>query len=207
MNTTNDGAGGADVLAAMRRATATRHAALDSGLPLSHEAATLADYAAHLALLRDWLRPLHAALAQSGVGLPGMNRLGEIEGDLAHPSLAGLVAVRDRVGHCWPDDMSDAYRWGMCYVVEGSQLGARYCISACASNCRRIRWATCAAPTKGRARAGGPSCWRCEPVCAARQGSPKPVPAPATHSMPSWRWPPLADSFFQRSGPARLTHI
>lgn len=123
MNTTNDGAGGADVLAAMRRATATRHAALDSGLPLSHEAATLADYAAHLALLRDWLRPLHAALAQSGVGLPGMNRLGEIEGDLAHPSLAGLVAVRDRVGHCWPDDMSDAYRWGMCYVVEGSQLG------------------------------------------------------------------------------------
>lgn len=123
MNASNDGVGGADVLAALRHATSTRHAALDSGLPLSHEAATLADYASHLVLLRDWLKPLHAALARSDVGLPGLNRLDEIEGDLAHPSLAGLVAPGHAPAHRWPEQMSAAYRWGMCYVVEGSQLG------------------------------------------------------------------------------------
>lgn len=124
MNTTHDGAGDADVVAALRRATATRHAALDSGLPLSHEAATLADYASHLLLLRRWLAPLHVALAQSPPGLPGLNRLAEIEGDLAHPSLAGLFPSDEQPAtHCWPRDMSDAYRWGVCYVVEGSQLG------------------------------------------------------------------------------------
>ncbi|GAB3467040.1 biliverdin-producing heme oxygenase [Massilia terrae] len=123
MNTTNDGAGDADVLAALRRATASRHAALDSQLPLSHEAATLSDYASHLVLLRNWLVPLHAALAQSPAGLPGLNRLVEIERDLAHPSLAGLFPTHDASAHCWPRDMSEAYRWGICYVVEGSQLG------------------------------------------------------------------------------------
>lgn len=123
MNTTHDGAGDADVLAALRRATASRHAALDSHLPLSRESATLTDYASHLVLLRSWLAPLHASLAQSPVGLPGMDRLAEIERDLSHPSLSGLSVPDVSRAHCWPRDMSEAYRWGMCYVVEGSQLG------------------------------------------------------------------------------------
>ena len=128
MNSTNDGAGDADVLAALRRATASRHEVLDSGLALSGEAPTLGDYASHLLLLRNWLIPLQAWLAcfaDAPVGLPPAGRLALIDADLQEPSLAGIVAlplpaVADTA---WPLDASAAYRWGVCYVIEGSQLG------------------------------------------------------------------------------------
>lgn len=124
MNSTNRGAGDADVLAALRRATASRHAALDAGLPLSGEAASLADYASHLILLRDWLAPLQAWLGGGDAGLPGADRLALIAADLAHPSLHGLVPPGAQPGgRQWPALASAAYRWGVCYVIEGSQLG------------------------------------------------------------------------------------
>lgn len=124
MNSTNDGAGDADVLAALRQATASRHAALDAGLPLSGEGASLADYASHLILLRDWLAPLQGWLAGSGVGLPDAGHLARIEADLADPALQVHVPrTQAQSAQQWPRNASDAYRWGVCYVVEGSQLG------------------------------------------------------------------------------------
>jgi heme oxygenase len=128
MNTTNDGVGDADVLAALRRATASRHEVLDTGLALSGEAPTLGDYASHLLLLRNWLAPLQAWLARfadASVGLPHAGRLALIDADLQDPSLAGIVCLPlPVVAHtAWPLDASAAYRWGVCYVIEGSQLG------------------------------------------------------------------------------------
>jgi heme oxygenase len=120
-------------VAALRSATATRHQELDSGLPIGAPDASLHDYAAHLAMLRAWLAPLQAWLAGFTDGprfdqqfdLPG--RLALIEQDLAEPgmpaapapaSASALLAVA-----AWPADVSPAWRWGVCYVIEGSQLG------------------------------------------------------------------------------------
>jgi heme oxygenase len=129
MNRLPDTARESDVLAALRQATASRHERLDSGLPLSAPDATLADYAAHLQLLRDWLTPLQAWLdgfadgPQGASGLALAPHLALIEADLAEPSLAGYDGAIQRDTMPWPQDASAAYRWGVAYVVEGSQLG------------------------------------------------------------------------------------
>jgi heme oxygenase (biliverdin-IX-beta and delta-forming) len=117
-----------DVLAALRDATASRHHTLDSGLPLAADAPELSDYAAHLNLLRTWLTPLHAWLSgytdgpQGPDGLPPTRGLALIDADLADPSLAHAPLAR-RTANQWPDNASAAYRWGVSYVIEGSQLG------------------------------------------------------------------------------------
>jgi len=114
-----------DVLAALRAATSERHERLDSGLPLSGPTPDLTDYARHLTLVRDWLTPLQAWLDGFSDGpqavLPALERLPLIAADLAEP---GMPAVRDASpAHAWPLDASAAYRWGVAYVIEGSQLG------------------------------------------------------------------------------------
>jgi heme oxygenase len=131
MNRPLDTARESDVLTALRRATATRHERLDSGLPLSAPDATLADYARHLRLLRAWLAPLEAWQGgftdgpQGRAGLAAAPHLALIEADLAEASLAAC----DSAAHAapapvaWPATASPAYRWGVTYVVEGSQLG------------------------------------------------------------------------------------
>jgi heme oxygenase len=131
MNRPPDTARESDVLTALRRATATRHERLDSGLPLSAPDATLADYARHLRLLRAWLAPLEAWQGgftdgpQGSSGLAAAPHLALIEADLAEASLAAC----DSAAHpapapvSWPANASPAYRWGVSYVVEGSQLG------------------------------------------------------------------------------------
>jgi heme oxygenase len=135
MNRPLDTARESDVLTALRRATATRHERLDSGLPLSAPDATLAEYARHLRLLRAWLAPLEAWQRgftdgpQGAAGLAAAAHLALIEADLAEPCLAEY----DSAAHAapapapapisWPANASPAYRWGVAYVVEGSQLG------------------------------------------------------------------------------------
>lgn len=121
MNRSNDAAQAADPLAALRAATASRHAALDSGLPIGAPDASLADYAAHLALLHAWLAPLHAWLAgfADGPAYDHGPRLELIEADLAEAG--GAVAAAS--AHAWPATATPAYRWGVHYVIEGSQLG------------------------------------------------------------------------------------
>jgi len=129
MNQIHDTARESDVLAALRQATAARHERLDSGLPLSAPDATLADYSAHLQLLRAWLAPLQDWLAgfdngpQGPSGLPAAPHLALIEADLADPALAGQATPPVAAHTAWPDGASAAYRWGVAYVVEGSQLG------------------------------------------------------------------------------------
>lgn len=129
MNRSPDTAPAPDVLTALRQATASRHERLDSALPLAAEDATLADYAAHLHLLRGWLLPLQAWLErfddgpQGAPGLVPASHLALIDADLTDPSLAGYASNTPVDAALWPQDASAAYRWGVAYVVEGSQLG------------------------------------------------------------------------------------
>jgi heme oxygenase len=129
MNRSTDTARESDVLAALRQATGSRHEQLDSGLPLSSPDATLADYAHHLCLLRDWLTPMESWLRtfhdgpQGPAGIALAPHLPLIEADLAEPSLPGHPCGVQLPALPWPGCASAAYRWGVAYVVEGSQLG------------------------------------------------------------------------------------
>ena len=114
----------------MRIATADRHAVLDTGMPLARPDASLQHYSDHLHMLRRWLSPLETWLGrysdgpQGEAGLPAVARVALIDADLADPALAGVPAdTRPDDDTVWPDSASAAYRWGVTYVVEGSQLG------------------------------------------------------------------------------------
>jgi len=117
----------ADPLAALRAATNEQHERLDSGLPLSGPAPGLHDYAAHLTMVRDWLASLLPWLESFPDGpqqvLSPVERLALIEADLNEPGMPPLRAPA--VADTWPRDASAAYRWGVCYVIEGSQLGGK----------------------------------------------------------------------------------
>ena len=116
-----------DPLAALRAATNEQHERLDSGLPLSGPAPDLNDYAVHLTMVRDWLAPLQPWLDSFPDGprlvLPPVERLALIEADLNEPGMPPLCAPAP--ADTWPRDASAAYRWGVCYVIEGSQLGGK----------------------------------------------------------------------------------
>jgi heme oxygenase len=120
MDRNTDGVQRTDPLAALRAATSSRHELLDSGLAIGAPDATLADYAAHLRL-----RPLATALAGYGEGSQVdmlAERLALIDADLAEAGMARSDAPAGLQAP-WPLDASAAWRWGVCYVVEGSQLG------------------------------------------------------------------------------------
>ena len=127
MNRPTDAAPGTDALSALRSTTAALHERLDSGLPLSAPTPTLDDYAAHLHMVRDWLAPLESWLAgfadgpQAGPDLPPLPRLALIQADLAEPGMPEVAPLRP--AHPWPLEASAAWRWGVAYVIEGSQLG------------------------------------------------------------------------------------
>lgn len=116
-----------DALSALRAATASRHAELDQAMPLAQDTPTLGDYQAHLALLRSWLAPIEAWAAgftdgpQDAALLPPAPHLPQIEADLAHPSLPPAAPVP--AAPPWQGRDSEAYRWGVAYVIEGSRLG------------------------------------------------------------------------------------
>ena len=134
-----------DVLAALRSATAARHAELDAHTPLAAPEVDLAAYGAHLRLLERWLAPVPGWLAGFDVGPQLPDYLGAIRADLAHSALVSAAAGEESVTPSsqsqsqsrlqqlapplaqpsapWPAQASAAYRWGVCYVVEGSQLG------------------------------------------------------------------------------------
>jgi heme oxygenase len=113
-----------DALAALRTATASRHQELDSGLPIGALDASLGDYASHLAMLRAWLAPLQGWLAgfNNGPQFDQASRLDLIEQDLAEQGMP-LAPVVKHARQAWPSAASPAWRWGVCYVIEGSQLG------------------------------------------------------------------------------------
>ncbi|NYI00557.1 biliverdin-producing heme oxygenase [Cupriavidus plantarum] len=117
-----------DILAALRAATSARHATLDRAMPLSQPEPTLRDYRDHLLLIRAWLAPLETWFTQFDDGpqdpsrLPTVHRVPTLDADLAHPAIPpGGPRVE-------PVDTASlrtdaAYRWGIAYVIEGSQLG------------------------------------------------------------------------------------
>jgi heme oxygenase len=116
-----------DVLTALRQATAQRHAELDVQTPLAADEVDLRAYRDHLCLLERWLAPIEGWMAgfDGGPRLPAY--LCAIRADLAHAALAALAdtpapAATDGAGE-WPAQCGAAFRWGVCYVVEGSQLG------------------------------------------------------------------------------------
>lgn len=162
-----------DPLAALRDATAPRHAMLDCGLPLAQAGATLRDYRCHLLMLRAWLAPIDAWLVNFDDGPqgpnapPALDRLASIDADLAR--CAGDPApVPATPGAVWPPAADAGYRWGVCYVVEGSQLGGAVLY-------RRLAAQLAPHPLdylKGGAEGPGPR-WRafCEALRAQLRGS------------------------------------
>lgn len=97
-------------------------------MPLSQPEPLLRDYRDHLQLIRAWLAPLEAWLATFADGpqdpalLPAVRRLPLLDADLADPSMPpGGTDVAPIETSSLPRDA--AYRWGLCYVIEGSQLG------------------------------------------------------------------------------------
>jgi heme oxygenase len=129
MNLSTDGAPEADALAALRKATASRHHALDSALAIGAPDASLEDYVRHLQLLREWLAPLetwlhgHADGPHRAPGLEPPDRLALIDSDLADAGAAGDDTGRPARDAGLPANTSAAWRWGVSYVIEGSQLG------------------------------------------------------------------------------------
>lgn len=125
--------GTSPVLAALRDATAQRHELLHEIMPLSVDSVALRDYVEHLAILRDWLEPLEAWLdsfddgPQAADVAPRIERVALIDADLSHTSVKqqdlAVAARASGPARAWSGRMSAAYRWGVCYVIEGSQLG------------------------------------------------------------------------------------
>lgn len=97
-------------------------------MPLAKADVTLDDYRDHLLLLNAWLGPIEAWLSHYTDGpqnpevLPPVRRLPLIESDLGHASMTPANLFEPMA---FPPSLHNdsAYRWGVCYVVEGSQLG------------------------------------------------------------------------------------
>lgn len=131
-----------DPLAALRAATASRHAWVDRSMPLG-TATSDADaldaraldpdaYRLHLLLIRQWLAPIEAWLAsfddgpQDRAGPAAPAQLAALDDDLAAlgcPPPAGAAVARPAASRRSTSDPDDAFRWGVCYVLEGSRLG------------------------------------------------------------------------------------
>lgn len=116
----------------LRQATAGRHARLDQALPLALDRADLADYRDHLLLIRAWLAPREDWLAgfddgpQDAALLPHPRRAALIDRDLADAAFMVLPpppAVFAQDLPPFTGKSGAAFRWGLCYVIEGSQLG------------------------------------------------------------------------------------
>ncbi|MES2610322.1 MAG: biliverdin-producing heme oxygenase [Pseudomonadota bacterium] len=127
-----------DALQALRHATAARHAQLDSGLPIARADASLADYVEHVHALSAWMQALWPALQDlqahvTGFGFAPAGRLSALREDLAHAGQASRPWPRpsEATALCLAQTLArhpgqaDAVRWGLAYVVEGSQLGGQ----------------------------------------------------------------------------------
>ncbi len=115
-----------DAVQAMRGATHALHQELDQNLPLARADASLADYAMHLCVLRDWQQGLAPWLRRAG---QNDSPLALIAADLADCAASGIHVAEPTVPDLSvlraADDGSDAFCWGTAYVLEGSRLGGQ----------------------------------------------------------------------------------
>lgn len=113
------------VLSQLRSATRERHQRLDSALPLARPDPTLHDYAAHLRVIGAWRRAVAPWLARAGCADQDAidSALRADLADCAAQGCAGLSFECEPAHLRAGDDASDAFAWGVAYVVEGSMLG------------------------------------------------------------------------------------
>jgi heme oxygenase len=126
-----------DILSALRRATGAQHTLVDRAMPLAVPHAGLDAYREHLLLLKHWLEPVEAWLSlyddgpQDPALIPPAWRTPLVVQDLADPALSAVVprpapaaaAAASTAVVALPLQGDAAWRWGACYVIEGSQLG------------------------------------------------------------------------------------
>ena len=117
-------------LAALRAATAARHAALESGLRIAAPGAGRREYANHVAALWSWMRPIEAPLWAGPWPLPveapaRAVKLQWLATDLLAARCDGYPAAALDVQALAPPLDSLATRMGFAYVIEGSLLGAQ----------------------------------------------------------------------------------
>lgn len=115
-----------DAVAELRRATHALHERLDSQLPLGRQAPSLADYATHLRVLRDWQQALAPWLSRTASMAGQITLLAQDLEDCPPCCLpAAYVRAADLDVVLQVDDGSEAFCWGIAYVLEGSRLGGQ----------------------------------------------------------------------------------
>lgn len=98
-------------------------------MPLANLEASWLDYIDHLQILARWLVPLEMWLAKYGDGPQGAETLAFVRYsdlimlDLAQAHISPLCEPDEAR---WPTRENAAYRWGIAYVIEGSQLGGEF---------------------------------------------------------------------------------
>lgn len=119
-------------------------------------------------MLHAWMAPMALWLSRFDDGpqaaLPALDRLALIDADLADPAMP-LGPCPQSDSPPWPPNASAAYRWGVCYVVEGAQLGGAvlYRRLAAALAPHRLRY------LQGEPAGPGPR-WRAFLLALAAQG-------------------------------------
>lgn len=117
-------------LSALRTSTASAHARLDSELEVAAPGATRQAYLDYLQDMHGWLRAFEQQLWSSAwpedVDAAARDgKLGWIEKDLASAGMqAACIEALPRARFA-PDLARQASRFGLAYVIEGSQLGTK----------------------------------------------------------------------------------
>lgn len=95
-------------------------------MPLAKQDANWRDYVSHLQILARWLVPLELWLAkyhdgpQSALAPEFILYSNFIMRDLGQAFIPQVNEAK------WPTQENAAYRWGIAYVIEGSQLGGEF---------------------------------------------------------------------------------
>ncbi|SDM20852.1 Heme oxygenase [Oryzisolibacter propanilivorax] len=126
-----------DALARLRAATRAVHEQLDRQLPIAQPGAGLEAYRIHASALLPWLTALAPELQGLAARVPGLVLEPQLQLQRLHADLhdlglaphdlaaAAAVAAVQQLLQAHAGAHQDAVRWGLAYVVEGSQLGGQ----------------------------------------------------------------------------------
>lgn len=98
-------------------------------MPLAKPEADYTDYIDHLGILLSWIAPLEQWLSRFNDGPQGQAApafiyySNAIAADLAEAKIESTSSPHLAQ---WPKHKDAAYRWGISYVIEGSQLGGEF---------------------------------------------------------------------------------